>query len=87
MVEWASLGGRRVPLELKLLHAVETVKGVIQLFDFSERKDSFIYVMERPSDCKDLFDYITEVGALTEDQARKFFYQVTSTIVASHKRG
>ena len=37
--------------------------------------------MERPSDCKDLFDYITE------GQARKFFFQVTSSIVACHKRG
>ena len=73
VVERASLGGRRVPPELKLLHAVLSVKGVIRLFDFFERKDSFIYVMERPSDCKDLFDYITE------GQARKFFYQVTTT--------
>ena len=81
VVEWASLGGRRVPLELKLLHAVQAVKGVLRLFDFFERNDSFIYVMERPSDCKDLFDYITE------GQSRKFFFQITSSIVACHKRG
>merc|ERR1712226_1747711 len=44
VLEWASLNGRRVPLELKLLHSVQTVGGVIQLLDFFERSDSFIYV-------------------------------------------
>ena len=87
VVEWASIGGRRVPLELKLLHSVQKVEGVIQLFDFFEAKDSFIYVMEKPSNSKDLFDYITENGALEEELAKNFFFQVTSTIVACHKRG
>eukprot|EP00092_Neocalanus_flemingeri_P033749 GFUD01036694.1.p1 GENE.GFUD01036694.1~~GFUD01036694.1.p1 ORF type:complete len:326 (-),score=110.68 GFUD01036694.1:112-1089(-) len=87
VVDWASLGGRRVPLELKLLQSVQMVEGVIRLFDFFERKDSFIYVMERPSNSKDLFDYITDKGALNEELARNFFRQVTSTIVACHRRG
>jgi serine/threonine protein kinase len=87
VVEWASIGGRRVPLELKLLHSVQNVEGVIQLFDFFEAKDSFIYVMEKPSESKDLFDYITDNGALDEELAKNFFLQVTSTIVACHKRG
>ena len=69
VVEWASIGGRRVPLELKLLHSVQNVEGVIQLFDFFEAKDSFIYVMEKPSNSKDLFDYITDDGALEEELA------------------
>merc|ERR1711936_325826 len=34
VMEWASLNGRRVPLELKLLHTVQPVNGVIHLFDF-----------------------------------------------------
>eukprot|EP00091_Calanus_sinicus_P001166 TRINITY_DN11126_c0_g3_i2.p1 TRINITY_DN11126_c0_g3~~TRINITY_DN11126_c0_g3_i2.p1 ORF type:complete len:174 (+),score=21.70 TRINITY_DN11126_c0_g3_i2:32-523(+) len=87
VVEWASIEGRRVPMELKLLHSVQTVKGVIQLFDFFEAKDSFIYVMEKPSNSTDLFDYITEHGALKEELAKNFFRQITSTIVACHKRG
>ena len=60
VTHWAMMRGRRVPMELKLLHEVQGVDGVIKLLDFYERSDSFIYVMERPSDCKDMFDFITE---------------------------
>ena len=87
VVEWASIGGGRVPLELKLLHSVQKVEGVIQLFDFFEAKDSFIYVMEKPSESKDLFDYKTDNGALDEELAKNFFLQVTSAILACHKKG
>merc|ERR1711902_235509 len=87
VLEWASLNGRRVPLELKLLHSVQTVSGVIKLLDFFERSDSFIYVMERPSNVRDMFDFITEKGALEEELARSFFRQVTTTILACHGKG
>ena len=43
--------------------------------------------MEKPSNSKDLFDFITVKGALNEELARNFFRQVTSTIIACHKRG
>jgi serine/threonine protein kinase len=87
VVEWASLHQRRVPLELKLLHNVQSVNGVIRLLDFFERHDSFIYVMEKPTNSKDLFDYITEKGVLEESLAKNFFRQVTSTIIACHSKG
>ena len=81
------LNGRRVPLELKLLSQVQIVPGVIRLVDFYERVDSFIYVMEKPSPCKDLFDFITEKGMLEEQLARNFFRQVVETVMACHSRG
>lgn len=87
VMEWASLNGRRVPLELKLLHTVQSVNGVIRLFDFFERSDSFIYVMEKPANSKDLFDFITDKGALEEELAKNFFRQVTATIIACHRKG
>jgi len=87
VTEWASLNGRRVPLELKLLHSVQAVSGVIRLFDFYERKDSFIYVMEKPTNVRDMFDFITEKGALEEELARSFFRQVVTTITACHDKG
>merc|ERR1712062_943657 len=59
----------------------------IRLVDFYERHDSFIYVMEKPSPCKDLFDFITEKGMLEEQLARNFFRQVVETILACHRRG
>lgn len=87
VTEWGSLCGRRVPLELKLLHQVQAVSGVIKLLDFFEREDSFIFILEKPSESRDLFDFITEKGALEEKLARNFFHQVTNTVLACHERG
>merc|ERR1711881_605900 len=87
VTEWDELNGRRVPLELKLLHSVQSVEGVIKLLDFFERTDSFIYVMERPASGKDLFDFITEKGVLEEQLARNFFRQVVETVLACHRNG
>jgi len=87
VTEWATLQGKRVPLELRLLLRVQSVTGVIKLLDFFERKDSFIYVMERPTKCKDMFDFITEKGALEEELAKNFFRQVVSTVIACHNKG
>lgn len=87
VTEWAMLNNRKVPLELKLLHSVQSIQGVIRILDFYERADSFIYVMERPSNCKDLFDYITEKGVLEEQVARNYFRQVVETVIACHRKG
>ena len=74
-------------MELKLLHEVQGVDGVIKLLDFYERSDSFIYVMEKPSDCKDMFDFITEKKVIEEDLARNFFSQIVETVLACHSKG
>lgn len=87
VTEWDELSGRKIPLELKLLHSVQNVEGVIKLLDFYERQDSFIYVMERPASSKDLFDFITEKGVLEEQLARNFFRQVVETVLACHSKG
>ena len=87
VTDWTTLVGRKVPMELKLLHSVQSVEGVIKLLDFYERNDSFIYVMERPSDCKDMFDFITEKKHLEESLARNFFRQIVSTVLACHNKG
>ena len=87
VTDWAVVGGRRVPMELKLLHSVQSVPAVIKLLDFYERSDSFIYVLERPANSKDLFDFITERRVLEEDLARNFFRQVLETVIACHAQG
>merc|ERR1719245_1780102 len=87
VMEWASLNGRRVPLELKLLHTVQSVDGVIKLLDFFEKSDSFIYILEKPAHSKDLFDFITDKGSLEEQLAKNFFKQITDTVIACHKKG
>jgi len=87
VTDWAVYGGRRVPMELKLLHSVQTVDGVIKLIDFYERTDSFIFVMEKPENTKDLFDVITDKKFLEEDIARNFFKQIVETVLAVHAKG
>ena len=87
ITEWAVLDGKKVPLELKLLSQVQAVDGVIELIDYYEKTNSFIYIMEKPKDCKDLFDYITESRYLEEGVAKQFFGQVVETVLACVERG
>eukprot|EP00092_Neocalanus_flemingeri_P033413 GFUD01036329.1.p1 GENE.GFUD01036329.1~~GFUD01036329.1.p1 ORF type:complete len:347 (+),score=101.27 GFUD01036329.1:74-1042(+) len=87
VVEWELLNGRKVPMELKLLCAVRNVEGVVKLLDYFEREDSFIFVLEHPSDSKDLFDYITEKGVIEEKVARYFYKQVVETVIACNRNG
>ena len=87
VTEWTEFEGKRVPLELKLLSSVQNIEGVIQLIDFYERSDSFIYILERPAHSKDLFDFITEKRILDEELARNFFRQIVNTVLACHSQG
>ena len=85
--EWNTLHGQRVPLELKLLHSCQSVTGVIKLIDFYNTGISFLYIMEYQANYKDLFDFITENGALQEKLARNLFKQVVETVTNCHKNG
>lgn len=78
---WYTLPNQmHIPMEVYLLHRVQHVQGVIKLIDTFERSDSFIIIMERPENVKDLFDYITERGPLTENDARIFFTQIIQMV-------
>lgn len=68
-------------MEIVLLMECSNILGVIQMYDWFERSDGFLIVMERPSPCQDLFDYISEHGALDEKIARIFFKQVIDTSI------
>ena len=76
-----------MPLELKLLCSVRNVGGVVKILDFFEREDSFIYILEHPSDSVDMFDYISDKGSLDEKVAADFFRQVVETVIACHTTG
>merc|ERR1711936_1447123 len=76
----------KTPLEVALMQQVKDVPGVIRIVDFFEMPESFLIVMEK-FHCQDLFDYISERGALSEAKARLMFSQLLDTVLMCHNNG
>ncbi len=76
-----------VPLEICLLRKISDIDGVIRLLDFYEMPDTFVLILERPENSKDLFDFINDHGYLEESLSRDFLRQVVDTVLACHHRG
>jgi len=84
---WGQLGGSVVPLEIVLLLQVSSCNRVVSLIDWFEERDCFLLVMEKPDNCTDLFEYISERGVLTEETAREIFIQTIQAILCCHEKG
>lgn len=85
---WCSAHGKSVPKEVCLMRHAHGLPNVIRLLDFFERSDSFILILSRPSNYKDLFDYISEFGdpGLDESISHKFFSQVLDAVTCLRDR-
>uniref|UniRef100_A0A914ENN1 Serine/threonine-protein kinase 1 n=1 Tax=Acrobeloides nanus TaxID=290746 RepID=A0A914ENN1_9BILA len=82
VTDWSMLNNRKVPLEIALLSRCKDCPGVIRLLDYYERHDGYLIVMERPSSYCDLFDYISDRGAVDEIVSRVIFKQIVETSIA-----
>jgi len=89
VTEWCRPNGsdQLIPLEIALLQQVSHIKGVNKLLDYFEQSRTFIMVLERPDNCMDLFDFISEKKILSENTARAFFKQILETVNEVHKAG
>lgn len=80
-----------VLLEVALMMQTSHIPGVIQILDHFELPDCYVIVMERIGTSmnysKDLFDFISESGALNEDLARHIFQQIVEIITRVHEAG
>ncbi|XP_066566154.1 serine/threonine-protein kinase pim-2 [Amia ocellicauda] len=95
--QWARLPSEPnpVPMEIALLlqlgggpGAGPPHRGVIRMLDWFEMPgQGFLIVFERPQPCKDLFDFITERGALDEALAQRFLRQIVEALRFCHARG
>jgi len=77
----------KIPLEVALMQLVNDIPGVIRMIDYFDMADSFFVVMERINNCKDLFDFISEKGPLSETSTKKIFHQLVETVLQCHARG
>lgn len=73
---WETVQGYQVPQEIALMLRCYGHPGIIKLVDWYECLDSFILIMERPERAVDLFDYIREIGRVTEKEAARIFKQI-----------
>uniref|UniRef100_A0A914YE07 Serine/threonine-protein kinase 1 n=1 Tax=Panagrolaimus superbus TaxID=310955 RepID=A0A914YE07_9BILA len=83
---WAIVEEHKVPLEIALLYHCRAIKGVVSMLDWFERPDGYIIVMERPKPACDLFDFISDRGALDEPVARALFKQIVLTTIGCARK-
>ncbi|CBY13891.1 unnamed protein product [Oikopleura dioica] len=78
---FVSYKGRQIPSEIFYhLKAAEASEAVVKIIDFFERKSSFVLVMEKLENVTDLYEFVGEMGPLSEEAALFIFKQVIEAI-------
>ncbi|KAI1721264.1 protein kinase domain-containing protein [Ditylenchus destructor] len=77
--EWGKINDERLPMEICMLARCAKIPGVIRLLDWFSTPEGFLIVMERPSPCIDLFDFIHNQHLLDENVSRFLFRQIVQT--------
>jgi len=74
------------PAEISLMEQVQNVEGVIKILDCFDTPDCYYIVMEK-FNSKDLFDFITEQGPLSEKLGKTMFSEIVSTVIQCRDSG
>jgi len=74
------------PSEIALMQQVKNIPGVVQILDYFDTEECYYIVMEK-FNSKDLFDFITEQGPLSETIAQKMFREIVQTVIECRQSG
>nr|XP_021332678.1 serine/threonine-protein kinase pim-1-like isoform X2 [Danio rerio] len=92
-MDYLSIPGHPTPLPLEVALTIlanngQTVPQIIQMLEWQERPDSYTMILERPSPCEDLFDFLERHGGtLSENMARHIMWQVVQAAHMCCQRG
>ncbi|KAJ7385588.1 hypothetical protein OS493_015172 [Desmophyllum pertusum] len=88
--EFKKINGREIPSEAYLQRQARH-RHVIDIYDVIITDEHYVYVMERPEVCKDLFDVIHDRDSLdrplTEREARRYFAQILQANISCEETG
>lgn len=83
--KWTEINGKIVTVEIDLLTSLTRHENIISMREWFEDDENFIIIFDRPKTHKDLFDFISEHGTLSESSAWKFFKQILSAVDHCHR--
>nr|XP_021332687.1 serine/threonine-protein kinase pim-1-like isoform X2 [Danio rerio] len=92
-MDYLSIPGHPTPLPLEVALTIlanngPTVPQIIRMLEWQERSDSYIMILERPSPCEDLFDFLERhLGTLSENMTRHIMWQVVQAAHMCCQRG
>ena len=69
------------------MYRVVDCKGCIKILDYIEKHNSYLIIMERPSKCVDLWDFIDQHGPIKEKIAKSFLAQILNTCLEMKAKG
>ena len=80
------INGRQFPAEAFYQRHVRH-PNVIELLDIFTHEDKSVFVLERPENSSDLFDYIDGRDFLVEDEGRQLFTNILDAAIQCEKQG
>jgi len=74
------------PSEIALMQQVKNISGVVEILDYFDTEECYYIIMEK-FNSKDLFDFITEHGPLSESIAQQMFREIVETVIKCRQNG